>query len=47
VTPQELSDHAEITQVIQRHFRSMDTWNFELPESAFTPDPATHHDAPP
>jgi hypothetical protein len=44
VTPQELSDHVEITQVIQRYFRSMDTRNFELLESVFTPDAALHYD---
>ena len=44
MTPQELGDHLEITQVIQRYFRAMDTWDFELLQSVFTPDAALHYD---
>ena len=44
MTPQELSDHIEITQVIERYFRSMDTRNFDLLESVFTPDAAMNYD---
>ena len=45
LTPQEISDHIEINQLQQRYFRSMDTWNYDLLESVFTPDATVHYDA--
>ncbi len=45
LTPQEISDHIEIDQMQQRYFRSMDTWNYDLLESVFTPDASVRYDA--
>jgi len=45
VTPQEISDRLEIEDVLQRYFRSMDTWDFDLLKTVFTPDAALRYDA--
>ena len=36
LSPQETNDHLEIGQVIERYFRSMDSWDYDLLETVFT-----------
>jgi hypothetical protein len=38
MTPEEAADHAEIAQLHQRYFRAMDTWDYSLLDSVFSPD---------
>ena len=45
LTPQQISDHIEIDRVLQRYFRSMDTWDYDLLAKVFTPDAVLHYEA--
>ncbi len=45
MTRDEQSDHLEITQVLNRYFRSMDTKDYALLESVFAPGAAVRYDA--
>ena len=44
-TARQISDHIEIDRVLQRYFRSMDTWDYDLLEEVFTPDAVLHYEA--
>lgn len=44
-TLRELADRIEIDQVVQRYFRSMDTWDYELLDDVFTPDAVLRYEA--
>ena len=46
LTPQEISDQIEIEQVLNRYFRAIDTKNWALLDSVFTPDAAVHYSTP-
>jgi hypothetical protein len=37
VTPDEAADRAEISDVWNRYFRAMDTWDFDSLDTVFTP----------
>jgi hypothetical protein len=45
LTQEEISDRIEIAEVLQRYFRSMDTWDYDLLETVFTPDARLRYDA--
>jgi hypothetical protein len=45
MTPQEAADRVEITEVWNRYFRAMDTWDFALLDEVFTPDAKLRYDA--
>jgi ketosteroid isomerase-like protein len=45
VTPREAADRAEITDVWNRYFRAMDTWDFASLDAVFTPDAVLRYDA--
>ena len=45
LTPQHISDHIEIDQLQQRYFRSMDTWDYDLLDTVFTPEAVVRYDA--
>jgi hypothetical protein len=38
-------DRLEIDQLIQRYFRSMDTWDYDLLDRVFTPDAVLRYEA--
>jgi 3-phenylpropionate/cinnamic acid dioxygenase small subunit len=44
LTQQEISDHIEITQLIYRYAKAIDTRDFELLSSVFTPDASIHYE---
>lgn len=44
MSPQELSDHLEITRVLNRYFRSMDTKDYALLDSVFAPGAVVRYD---
>jgi hypothetical protein len=46
LTTQELSDQIEISQVLNRYFRSMDTKDYPLLDSVFTPDATLRYENP-
>ncbi|MFQ5415752.1 MAG: nuclear transport factor 2 family protein [Myxococcota bacterium] len=45
-TTQEISDQIEIARVLNRYFRSMDTKDYGLLDSVFTPDAEVHYENP-
>ncbi len=45
MTPREAADRIEIFDVWNRYFRAMDTWDFELFDSVFTPDARLRYDS--
>ena len=46
LTPQEISDQIEIEQVLNRYFRAIDTKDWELLDSVFTPGADVSYSAP-
>ena len=44
LTQQEISDHIEITQLLQRYFRALDSKDYELLDSVFLPDAVLHYE---
>ena len=45
MTPQEVADHIEITQVLHRYFLCMDSWDFDLLDQVFEPGARMRYDA--
>lgn len=45
MTPQEISDHIEISQVLHRYFRSMDSKDYELLDRVFAPGAVVHYES--
>ncbi len=43
LTPQQTSDHIEITQLLYRYATAIDTRDFDLLSSLFTPDATIHY----
>jgi hypothetical protein len=46
LTPQEISDQIEIEQVLNRYFQSIDTKEWALLDTVFTPDATVHYTTP-
>lgn len=45
MTPEQTADHLEIAQVVQRYFRSMDTYDFDLLDDVFVPGAVMRYEA--
>lgn len=45
MTPREAADRVEISEVWNRYFRAMDTWDFDSLDAVFTPDARLRYDA--
>lgn len=46
LTPQEISDQIEITQLLNRYLRAIDTRDWVMLDSVFTKDAVVHYDTP-
>jgi len=46
VTPREVSDHVEITQVLARYASAIDRRDVDLLTTVFTPDASIHYEVP-